>query len=61
MLFSIFHALADGFRILGSLAQAKADMPVAIPNNYERPDAKAPTALDHFANAAHLHHRLFQV
>jgi hypothetical protein len=61
MLFSIFYTLADGFRILGRLAQAKANMTIAVPNDHKRPDAKAPAALDHLGHAAHLHHCLFQV
>jgi hypothetical protein len=61
MLFSIFDAFADSFGILGSLAEAKADMTTAISNDHERANAKAATAFDDFRNAAHLHDGLFKI
>ena len=45
MLFSIFYTLADGFRILGRLAQAKADMTTAISDDHERANANRKGAI----------------
>jgi hypothetical protein len=61
VLFGILDAFTDGFGILGSFAQAKADMTTAISDDHERANAKTATAFDDFRNAAHLHDGLFKI
>jgi hypothetical protein len=61
VLFRIFDAFTDGFGILSSLAQAKADMTTAISDDHERANAKTATAFDDLRNAAHLHDGLFKI
>src|SRR6266699_308743 len=61
VLLGVFHALTNGFRILAGFAKTAADIAVAITNNHESPDTKAPSTLDLLGDAAYLNYRFFQI
>ena len=59
-LLRVIHTLADGFGYLGSLAQAHANLALAVTYHYQRSEGEAATAFNNLCDTVDKYNLLFK-